>query len=106
MALTVEGGLRLLFFCNLLIFLTNLQQLEPENTEDYIDYLKSVGWLDEAATRLAFIVNKVEVIDRLLFVIFHVAKCNLGEVKLETMLASSLPYDQRAARRPLQDSYR
>jgi len=34
-------------------------QLQPENTEDYIDYLKSVGWLDEAATRLAFIVNKV-----------------------------------------------
>lgn len=36
-----------------------LKKLEPENTEDYIDYLKSVGWLDEAATRLAFIVNKV-----------------------------------------------
>lgn len=37
-------------------------QLQPENTEDYIDYLKSVGWLDEAATRLAFIVNKVFVV--------------------------------------------
>lgn len=34
-------------------------QLEPENTEEYIDYLQSIGWLDEAATRLAFIVNKV-----------------------------------------------
>ena len=43
----------------LIIFLIVSYQLEPENTEDYIDYLKSVGWLDEAATRLAFIVNKV-----------------------------------------------
>lgn len=42
-------------------------QLEPENTEDYIDYLKSVGWLDEAATRLAFIVNKV--FEYLIFII-------------------------------------
>ena len=46
-------------FFNELFFISH--QLEPENTEDYIDYLKSVGWLDEAATRLAFIVNKVHV---------------------------------------------
>ena len=34
------------------------------------------------------------------------AKCNLGEVKLKTMLASSLSYDQRVARKPLQDGCR
>ncbi|XP_058970864.2 pre-mRNA-splicing factor SYF1-like isoform X1 [Pocillopora verrucosa] len=39
-------------------------KLEPENTEDYIDYLKSVGWLDEAATRLAFIVNKEKFVSK------------------------------------------
>ncbi|MEQ2192921.1 Pre-mRNA-splicing factor SYF1, partial [Xenoophorus captivus] len=31
--------------------------LSPENAEDYIDYLRSVGRLDEAAVRLAAIVN-------------------------------------------------
>ncbi|XP_078356563.1 pre-mRNA-splicing factor SYF1-like, partial [Oculina patagonica] len=39
-------------------------KLEPQNTEDYIDYLKSVGWLDEAATRLAFIVNKEKFVSK------------------------------------------
>lgn len=32
-------------------------QLSPENTEEYIDYLRSVGRLDEAAVRLAAVVN-------------------------------------------------
>lgn len=48
-----------------------LKKLEPENTEDYIDYLKSVGWLDEAATRLAFIVNKVLVNATSYFTLWH-----------------------------------
>lgn len=39
-------------------------KLEPENTEDYIDYLKSVGWLDESAARLAFIVNKEKFVSK------------------------------------------
>lgn len=32
-------------------------QLSPENAEEYIDYLRSVGRLDEAALRLADVVN-------------------------------------------------
>lgn len=32
-------------------------QLCPENAEEYIDYLRSVGRLDEAAVRLAAVVN-------------------------------------------------
>jgi pre-mRNA-splicing factor SYF1 len=32
-------------------------QLAKENTEEYIDYLISIGWLDEAAIRLANIIN-------------------------------------------------
>jgi hypothetical protein len=32
-------------------------QLSPENAEEYIDYLRSIGRLDEAAVRLAAIVN-------------------------------------------------
>uniref|UniRef100_A0A8B9H3R0 Pre-mRNA-splicing factor SYF1 n=1 Tax=Astyanax mexicanus TaxID=7994 RepID=A0A8B9H3R0_ASTMX len=32
-------------------------KLSPENTEEYIDYLRSVGRLDEAAVRLAAVVN-------------------------------------------------
>lgn len=32
-------------------------QLSPENTEEYIEYLRSVGRLDEAAVRLAAVVN-------------------------------------------------
>lgn len=33
-------------------------KLSPEETEDYVDYLKSIDRLDEAAIRLAQIVNK------------------------------------------------
>ncbi|XP_023718112.1 pre-mRNA-splicing factor syf1 homolog isoform X2 [Cryptotermes secundus] len=33
-------------------------KLYPEDTEDYIEYLISIGRLDEAAMKLAFIVNK------------------------------------------------
>lgn len=32
-------------------------KLSPENAEEYIDYLRSVGRLDEAAVRLAAVVN-------------------------------------------------
>lgn len=32
-------------------------QLSPENAEEYIDYLRSCGKLDEAAVRLAAVVN-------------------------------------------------
>ena len=35
-------------------------QLCPENTEEFIDYLKSIGRLDEAAVKLSEIVNKVQ----------------------------------------------
>ena len=34
-------------------------QLSPERTEPYIEYLISIGRLDEAATKLAEIVNDV-----------------------------------------------
>jgi len=33
--------------------------VEPENTEKYIDYLKEIGWLDEAAIKLAEIIDDV-----------------------------------------------
>lgn len=32
-------------------------QLCPEDTEDYIEYLSNINRLDEAALKLAFIVN-------------------------------------------------
>ena len=32
-------------------------QIQPEETEDFIDYLRGIGRLDEAATRMADIVN-------------------------------------------------
>ncbi|XP_023718111.1 pre-mRNA-splicing factor SYF1-like isoform X1 [Cryptotermes secundus] len=35
-----------------------MHKLYPEDTEDYIEYLISIGRLDEAAMKLAFIVNK------------------------------------------------
>jgi pre-mRNA-splicing factor SYF1 len=35
----------------------------PEDAEMYIDYLKSIDRLDEAATRLAELVNQVRFID-------------------------------------------
>jgi len=33
-------------------------KLEPENTEAYIDYLMDIGWLDEAAVKLAAIIDE------------------------------------------------
>ncbi|XP_066295028.1 pre-mRNA-splicing factor SYF1-like [Branchiostoma lanceolatum] len=39
-------------------------KLAPENTEDYIDYLISIDRLDEAATRLADLVNKEEFVSK------------------------------------------
>ncbi|KAK3752668.1 hypothetical protein QZH41_006488 [Actinostola sp. cb2023] len=41
------------------IFIFVIDLLEPENTEEYVKYLVSIGWTDEAATRLATIVNKL-----------------------------------------------
>ena len=38
---------------------TSLVQLRPENSEEFIEYLISIGNLDEAATKLAAIVNDV-----------------------------------------------
>ncbi|KAH3792954.1 hypothetical protein DPMN_146456 [Dreissena polymorpha] len=32
-------------------------QLCKENAEEYIEYLKTIGWLDEAAQKLADIIN-------------------------------------------------
>ena len=37
-------------------------QLSPENAEEYIEYLVSIGRLDEAALKLAEIVNKVHIV--------------------------------------------
>lgn len=39
------------------LYTYSLFQLCPENAEEYIDYLRSVGRLDEAALRLAAVVN-------------------------------------------------
>lgn len=36
-----------------------LLQLLPENTEEYVEYLISIGRLDEAAVKMADIVNDV-----------------------------------------------
>lgn len=44
-------------FTDPLEYLPLLFQLQKENTEEYIDYLISIGWLDEAAIRLADIIN-------------------------------------------------
>ena len=38
-------------------------QLSPENSEEYIDYLISIGRLDEAAVKLADVVNDVSPLD-------------------------------------------
>lgn len=35
-------------------------QLQPEDTEKYIDYLINIGWLDEAALKLAEIIDNVQ----------------------------------------------
>ena len=34
-------------------------QLSPENSEEFVEYLKSIGRLDDAAVKLAEIVNRV-----------------------------------------------
>ena len=36
-------------------------QLFPENAEEYVDYLKSINRLDEAALKLAEILNMVSI---------------------------------------------
>ena len=41
---------------------TDSVQVCPENTEEFIDYLKSIGHLDEAARKLAEIVNRVRLV--------------------------------------------
>ena len=40
-----------------------LLQLLPENTEEYVEYLISIGRLDEAAVKMADIVNDVSRVD-------------------------------------------
>lgn len=39
-------------------------QLCPEDTEDYIEYLSSIGKLDEGAVKLAYIVNKEDFVSK------------------------------------------
>ena len=39
----------------------SFQQLVPEDAEEFIDYLIKIGRLDEAASKLAEIVNRVSV---------------------------------------------
>lgn len=39
-------------------------QLCPEDTEDYIEYLTSIERLDEAAVKLAHIVNKEDFVSK------------------------------------------
>lgn len=39
-------------------------KLQPENAEEYVDYLVGIDWLDEAAVRLASIVNNEEFISK------------------------------------------
>ena len=34
-----------------------IHQLQKESTEEYIEYLKSIDWLDEAAIKLIDIIN-------------------------------------------------
>jgi hypothetical protein len=53
MSLNYFSGIWLLNIC---LFL----KLEPENTEEYISYLKDFDRLDEAAQRLAFFINSEE----------------------------------------------
>jgi pre-mRNA-splicing factor SYF1 len=38
--------------------------LYPEDAEDYIEYLISIGRLDEAAVKLAYIVNKEDFVSK------------------------------------------
>ena len=62
----------------LLSVLYCMVQLCPENTEEFIDYLKSIGRLDEAAIKLSEIVNKVPSAIRLFCGIFA---CRRGREK-------------------------
>ncbi|XP_071096632.1 pre-mRNA-splicing factor SYF1-like [Haliotis cracherodii] len=39
-------------------------KLQKENTEQYIEYLKTIGWLDEAAIRLADVINDETFVSR------------------------------------------
>ena len=39
-------------------------QLQPESTEEYIDYLVSIDKLDEAAIRLALIINNEDFVSK------------------------------------------
>lgn len=39
-------------------------QLCPEDTEDYIEYLSSIERLDEAAVKLAWVVNKEDFVSK------------------------------------------
>lgn len=57
-------------------------QLSPENAEEYIEYLRSIDRLDEAAVRLAAVVNDERFVSkegksnyqvRLLELLFHPA---------------------------------
>jgi len=41
------------------IFFFFFQQLAPEDAEEFIDYLIQIGKMDEAASKLAEIVNRV-----------------------------------------------
>jgi hypothetical protein len=54
---------------NRCLFLTF--QLCPENAEDFVEYLLNVGHLDEAAVRLAQLVNNENFNSRKVSVIFE-----------------------------------
>ncbi len=45
-----------LFLCLMIVLMS---QMSPENGEGYVEYLISIGRLNEAATKLAEIVNDV-----------------------------------------------
>ena len=45
------------------MYVCMLLQLRPENSEEFIEYLISIGNLDEAAVKLADVVNNVSVAD-------------------------------------------
>ena len=44
-------------------FFMLILQLRPENSEEFIEYLVSIGNLDEAAVKLAEVVNNVSFVD-------------------------------------------
>jgi pre-mRNA-splicing factor SYF1 len=39
-------------------------KLQPEDTEEYVDYLKTIDRFDEAAVKLAYIVNKDDFVSK------------------------------------------